>query len=147
MSGSHVLFERMGKGVPWREHDRKMFNRTFREPRMTAEFRNLVNVPENALLNAVRALSKHYSVLYDSLWMNLYRNGQDSTGWPLDYFQAWVWRPDCDGRTFAARLGALRTERARRHRGPDQHQLSEFCASESRVRSSMRFPVLLAPWI
>jgi len=93
MSGSYVLFESMKRSVPWREHDRKMFNRTFREPRMTAEFLDLANVPQNALLNAVRALSKHYCVLYDSLWMNLYRNGQDSTGWHRDHFSCR--RPEC----------------------------------------------------
>jgi len=93
MSGSDLLFENMRKAVPWREHDRKMFNRVFREPRMTAEFGSLSDIQEGALLEAVQALSNHYGVVYDSLWMNLYRNGQDSTGWHRDHFSCR--RPEC----------------------------------------------------
>jgi alkylated DNA repair dioxygenase AlkB len=60
---------------------------------MTAEYRDLRNVPEQALLSAVRALSQHYGVVYDNLWLNFYRNGQDSTGWHRDRFSCR--RPEC----------------------------------------------------
>ena len=70
MSGSRIVLERLTTAVPWRQHDRKLFDQIFREPRMTAEYRDLRNVPENALLNAVRALSQHYGVVYDNLWLN-----------------------------------------------------------------------------
>jgi alkylated DNA repair dioxygenase AlkB len=33
-----------------------------------------------------QALSDYYGVEYDSLWLNLYRGGQDSTGWHRDRF-------------------------------------------------------------
>jgi len=64
------------------------FDHVFREPRLTAEYRSLCKVPEQAkaLLDAVRTLSRHYRVAYDSLWLNLYRDGQDSTGWHRDRF-------------------------------------------------------------
>ena len=93
MSGSRLLFERLETAVPWQQHDREMFDQTFREPRLTAEYRNLRDVPEKALLEAARALSQHYGVAYDSLWLNLYRNGQDSTGWHRDRFSCR--RPEC----------------------------------------------------
>ena len=93
MSGSRLLFERLETAVPWQQHDREIFDQTFREPRLTAEYRNLRDVPEKALLEAARALSQHYGVAYDSLWLNLYRNGQDSTGWHRDRFSCR--RPEC----------------------------------------------------
>src|SRR5262249_40852233 len=86
-------FGRLATAVPWRQHDRRLFEQTFREPRLTAEYRTLRNVPENALLDAARALSKHYGVVYDSLWLNLYRDGRDSTGWHRDRFSCR--RPMC----------------------------------------------------
>ncbi|WP_321960413.1 alpha-ketoglutarate-dependent dioxygenase AlkB [Paraburkholderia sp. J7] len=85
ISGASLLYEQMRNGVPWLEHDRRMFNKVFREPRMTAVYQNLGDVPQQGLLQAVRALSSHYGVAYDGLWMNLYRNGQDSTGWHRDH--------------------------------------------------------------
>jgi len=93
MSGSRTLFERLATAVPWRQHDRRLFDQTFREPRLTAEYRSLHKVPEMALLDAARALSQHYGVVYDSLWLNLYRDGQDSTGWHRDRFSCR--RPEC----------------------------------------------------
>ena len=93
MSGSRILFERLETAVPWQQHDREIFDQTFREPRLTAEYRNLHDVPEKSLLEAVRALSQHYGVAYDSLWLNHYRNGQDSTGWHRDRFSCR--RPEC----------------------------------------------------
>ncbi len=93
MSGSHILFERLATAVPWRQHDRRLFDQTFREPRLTAEYKTLHKVPDQALLDAVRALSQNYSVTYDSLWLNFYRNGRDSTGWHRDRFSCR--RPSC----------------------------------------------------
>jgi alkylated DNA repair dioxygenase AlkB len=93
MSGSRVLFERLTTTVPWRQHDRKLFDQTFREPRMTAEYKSLRNVRDEALLKAVSALSQHYGIRYDSLWLNFYRQGEDSTGWHRDRFSCR--RPEC----------------------------------------------------
>jgi len=93
MSGSRLLLERLATAVPWRQHDRRLYDMTVTEPRLTAEYRHLRNVPEKALLDATRALSKHYGVEYDSLWLNLYRDGQDSTGWHRDRFSCR--RPEC----------------------------------------------------
>jgi alkylated DNA repair dioxygenase AlkB len=93
MSGSLILLESLAIAVPFRQHDRRLFDQTFREPRLTAEYRNLRNVPERALTDAAHALSQHYGVVYDSLWLNLYRDGQDSTGWHRDRFSCR--RPDC----------------------------------------------------
>lgn len=93
MSASRILFDRLTTAVPWKQHDRRLFDQTFREPRLTAEYRALRNAPERALTDAAAALSTHYGVVYDSLWLNLYRDGQDSTGWHRDRFSCR--RPHC----------------------------------------------------
>jgi alkylated DNA repair dioxygenase AlkB len=93
MSGSRILLERLATSVPWRQHDRRLYDMTVTEPRLTAEYRHLRNVPEKALTDAAQALSQHYGVEYDSLWLNLYRDGQDSTGWHRDRFSCR--RPEC----------------------------------------------------
>jgi alkylated DNA repair dioxygenase AlkB len=84
VSGPQMLFDRMISVVPWREHDRRMFDKVLREPRMTAASRSVDEVPDIAVVAAMRALSRHYGVVYDSLWMNLYRKGEDSTAWHRD---------------------------------------------------------------
>ena len=62
-----------------------MFDQVFLEPRLTAEYRDVAEGP--APLPAIaRTLSRHYRVPYDSLWLNLYRDGRDSTGWHRDRF-------------------------------------------------------------
>lgn len=85
MSGSELLLEALKANAGWEQHDRRMFDQVFREPRLTAAHPTLQGVTEPILLEAVRALSKHYGVVYDGLWMNLYRDGQDSTGWHRDW--------------------------------------------------------------
>jgi alkylated DNA repair dioxygenase AlkB len=85
ISGSHILFEDLARREPWLQRDRRLFDQTFREPRLTAEHQHLGNAPQ-ALVDAAQALSRHYGIEYDSLWLNLYRNGQDSTGWHRDRF-------------------------------------------------------------
>jgi alkylated DNA repair dioxygenase AlkB len=93
MAGSRILLERLATAVPWRQHDRRLFDLTVREPRLTAEYRHLQDVPEKALSDAANALSRHYGIVYDNLWLNLYRDGQDSTGWHRDRFSCR--RPEC----------------------------------------------------
>lgn len=86
MSGSHALFQRLASAVPWQQHDRELFDQTFVEPRLTAQYKQLQDVPHEMLVDAARALSRHYGVQYDNLWLNLYRNGRDSTAWHRDRF-------------------------------------------------------------
>jgi alkylated DNA repair dioxygenase AlkB len=85
ISGSRILLEQLATGEPWLQRDRRLFDQTFREPRLTAEHQDLGNAPQ-ALVDAAQALSRHYGIEYDSLWLNFYRNGQDSTGWHRDRF-------------------------------------------------------------
>ncbi|MGF6645807.1 alpha-ketoglutarate-dependent dioxygenase AlkB [Paraburkholderia sp. GAS82] len=84
MSGSRALLDRLVTSVAWEQRDRRMFKQVFREPRLTGEYRDVRDAPESVLLDACRALSEHYAIRYDGLWMNFYRDGQDSTSWHRD---------------------------------------------------------------
>jgi alkylated DNA repair dioxygenase AlkB len=86
LSGSTSVFEVLLEEVPWQQHHRRMFEQMVLEPRMTAQFRRLGDVPHRAIVDAAQALSDHYGVTYDNIWMNLYRNHDDSTGWHRDRF-------------------------------------------------------------
>jgi alkylated DNA repair dioxygenase AlkB len=88
-----ILFERLAKAVPWEQHHRRLFDQLFLEPRLTAQYRDFCDVPHEALIEAAAALSRRYSVRYDNLWLNFYRDGRDSTGWHRDHFSCRL--PEC----------------------------------------------------
>jgi alkylated DNA repair dioxygenase AlkB len=91
--GADALFEVLVSAVPWKQHYRRLFDRTFLEPRLTAQYQSLRELPHRALADAAAALSNHYGVKYDNLWLNLYRDECDSTGWHRDRFSCR--RPEC----------------------------------------------------
>jgi alkylated DNA repair dioxygenase AlkB len=92
LSGADALFERLAACVPWQQHHRRLFDQVFLEPRLTAEYRDVREAPE-PVAELAAALSIHYGVRYDSVWLNLYRDGRDSTGWHRDRFSCR--QPEC----------------------------------------------------
>lgn len=93
LSGDSVLMARLVDAVPFVQHQRWMYNQLFDEPRLTAEYPSVAEVPEPFVHVIVAALSRQYGVPYDGLWLNLYRNHRDSTGWHGDW--ATCMRPLC----------------------------------------------------
>ena len=93
ITGSSVVFEALQSRVPWKQHYREIFEQRVLEPRLTAEYRDIRDAPDPALIEITAVLSKHYGVGYDSLWLNWYRNGADSTGWHRDRFSCRL--PEC----------------------------------------------------
>jgi alkylated DNA repair dioxygenase AlkB len=69
----------------WEQRDRWMVNRRVLEPRLTAEYNDLADAPDPALIAAAKALSARYQVPYDGLWINFYRDHRDGTGWHGDW--------------------------------------------------------------
>jgi alkylated DNA repair dioxygenase AlkB len=84
LQGSGRLFRELVETAPWEQRDRWMFARKFVEPRLTAEYPDITVAPQPLLHTVAAALSSHYGVNYRSLWINLYRNNRDSTGWHGD---------------------------------------------------------------
>jgi len=68
----------------WEQRERWMYTKRVDEPRMTAVYPAISDVPV-AMVQAIGdALSSHYGVPYDACWMNLYRDHHDSTAWHFD---------------------------------------------------------------
>jgi alkylated DNA repair dioxygenase AlkB len=84
LRGSDELFRELLESAPWEQRDRWMFTRRVIEPRLTAEYPELADVPHPTLHTVAAALAQHYGVDYQALWINLYRDNQDSTGWHGD---------------------------------------------------------------
>jgi alkylated DNA repair dioxygenase AlkB len=78
-----ALFAELRDGARWEQRDRRMYEKTVTEPRLTAEIADVAAVPP-ALRAAVDRLATQYGVGYDGLWLNYYRDGRDSTAWHGD---------------------------------------------------------------
>ena len=86
LSGSDQAFEELLGDIVWSQRRRWMYDREVDEPRLTS----WLSVDESAsgayqwLEDARAALSAHYDVRFDSVGLNLYRDGSDSVAWHRD---------------------------------------------------------------
>src|SRR6266568_7789087 len=79
------VFELLLREAPWQQRERWMYERRVLEPRMVAAWvgEDLARLP--ARLAEVRArLSERYGVEFDSVLINLYRDGRDGVAWHGD---------------------------------------------------------------
>jgi alkylated DNA repair dioxygenase AlkB len=86
MAGSDGAFEELLRDVAWSQRRRWMYDRQIDEPRLTSWQRVEENVtlrPE-WLEEARASLSSRYGVRFDSVGINLYRDGADSVAWHRD---------------------------------------------------------------
>ena len=67
----------------WEQRRRWMYDRVVDEPRLTAEYVDLVDAP-TMIADLAEKLSDHLGVRYDRVWMNWYRDHADGTGWHAD---------------------------------------------------------------
>jgi alkylated DNA repair dioxygenase AlkB len=84
LSNDEALFESLLGLAGWQQRDRWMYDRAVREPRLTAQFPVLAQAPIPLLHTIAAVLSQRYGVVYDGLWINLYRDHHDSTAWHGD---------------------------------------------------------------
>jgi alkylated DNA repair dioxygenase AlkB len=84
LRGSDQLFTELLEAAPWEQRERWMYDHQVTEPRLTAQYPDIGEVPYPMLHAVVGALSSHYGVEYRSLWINLYRDHRDSTAWHGD---------------------------------------------------------------
>jgi alkylated DNA repair dioxygenase AlkB len=86
MSGSDQAFEELLGHAAWGQRRRWMYDRDVDEPRLTAwermDGRTAASLPW--LEDARSALSARYHVRFDSVGLNLYRDGSDSVAWHRD---------------------------------------------------------------
>ena len=86
MSGSDRAFDELLRSVSWSQRRRWMYDRHVDEPRLTSWRRidELSGASPKWLEEALTVLSARYLVRFDSVGMNLYRDGSDSVAWHRD---------------------------------------------------------------
>ena len=85
LTGADEVFAALAEHAPWSQRQRVMWGNKVPEPRLTsgwaeAKIKSIAPV----LVEARSALSRHYSVDFNSGWLNLYRDGRDSVAWHRD---------------------------------------------------------------
>ncbi len=82
MRGSDGVFADLLTAADWRARDVVMWGRIVAEPRLTARWRTEDLPP---VLEQIRGvLATRYRVGFDSVGVNLYRDGRDSVAWHRD---------------------------------------------------------------
>jgi alkylated DNA repair dioxygenase AlkB len=79
------LFDQLHHEAPWQQRERRMYDRDVLEPRLVATWSGdkLAALPER--LQQIRsAVSDRYGVEFDSVLVNLYRDGRDGVAWHGD---------------------------------------------------------------
>ena len=86
VAGSDAAFDELVTGVPWTQRRRWMYNREVDEPRLTSWHRvgDGGTVQPPWLEKARGVLADRYGVVFDSVGINLYRDGNDSVAWHRD---------------------------------------------------------------
>ena len=86
MSGSDRAFEDLLNDVAWSQRRRWMYDRQVDEPRLTSwqKIEDNNGVACLWLEDARSSLSTRYGVRFDSVGVNLYRDGADSVAWHCD---------------------------------------------------------------
>lgn len=81
IGGADSLFDEILAAAPWSSHDRPMFDRIVREPRLTTR---RWSDPPPIVREMSEALSRHYGLDLGVVSANLYRDGDDSVAWHGD---------------------------------------------------------------
>lgn len=79
------LFDELREGAPWQQRERRMYDRDVLEPRLVAAWSAAVLAGLPQRLREIRAaVSERYAANFDSVLVNLYRDGRDGVAWHGD---------------------------------------------------------------
>ncbi len=90
------LFDRLNSKIPWQHEPVTVFGKSYLQPRLTSlhsstdktyTYSQLTLHPQPMTPDLVSVLEKiqsHYAHDFNTVLLNLYRNGQDSNGWHAD---------------------------------------------------------------
>ncbi|HYH48300.1 MAG TPA: alpha-ketoglutarate-dependent dioxygenase AlkB [Acidimicrobiia bacterium] len=85
VSNSDALFAHLVETADWGQRTRKMWENEVLEPRLTSWWGAETGRPLEPILERMRrTLSERYGVEFDSMGLNLYRDGRDSVAWHGD---------------------------------------------------------------
>jgi len=93
---SDLLFKKLQSDIPWQKYQIKIFGKTYDQPRLTS-FHSIGNkkynysqigIKNNFMTNDLKTLlnliHKKTDYRFNSVLLNLYRDGMDSNGWHSD---------------------------------------------------------------
>jgi alkylated DNA repair dioxygenase AlkB len=83
LHASGTLFDELVACAAWEQRYRYMWGERVAEPRLTAEYRDVLEAPHQ-LHVITDALTRQYGPAYRYVWLNLYRTNRDSTSWHGD---------------------------------------------------------------
>jgi alkylated DNA repair dioxygenase AlkB len=106
LRGADALFAELLESGDWQQRTRRMYDQRVLEPRLTAGWSVAADADDvpPVLPSMCATLSARYGVAFDSVWVNLYRDGRDSV----------AWHPDRNGRVHKDPLVATVSLGARR---------------------------------
>ena len=86
VSGSDRAFQELLHGTTWSQRRRRMYDREVDEPRLTSWQKMDPQASDTSqwMGDARASLSTRYGVEFDSVGINLYRDGADSVAWHRD---------------------------------------------------------------
>jgi alkylated DNA repair dioxygenase AlkB len=93
LAGSDEVFELLASTARWQQRTVTMWEHTVLEPRLTAGWSVDASDAPALLLEMCGLLSTRYEIGFDSVWVNLYRDGQDSVAWHGDRHRHVMARP------------------------------------------------------
>lgn len=109
------LFELINEETPWQHDDIRVFGKTYKQPRLTAfygeEGKNytysgieMIPKPFSTTVAEIRdRIERNDGQHYNSVLLNLYRNGMDSNGWHSDDEKGLGTNPHIASVTFGAK--------------------------------------------
>jgi alkylated DNA repair dioxygenase AlkB len=110
LAGSDAVFDLLASTARWQQRTVKMWDNILPEPRLTAGWSTDSTSAPPLLRRMCELLSARYQVGFDSVWVNLYRDGRDSVAWHGDRNRHVMERP----RVATVSLGARRKFQLRR---------------------------------
>ena len=93
LSGSDSVFELLVAKAGWQQRTVTMWDKQVLEPRLTAGWSTSAAEVPLVLAEMCGLLSERYAIDFDSVWVNLYRDGQDSVAWHGDRNRLTMDRP------------------------------------------------------
>jgi alkylated DNA repair dioxygenase AlkB len=84
LAGSDAVFDLLVSTARWQQRTVTMWDQQLPEPRLTAGWSTDSAKAPPLLREMCDLLSARYGVGFDSVWVNLYRGGQDSVAWHGD---------------------------------------------------------------
>jgi alkylated DNA repair dioxygenase AlkB len=93
LAGSDAVFDLLVGTASWQQRTVTMWEREVLEPRLTAGWSTDGGNAPRVLLAMCVLLSTRYEIGFDRIWVNLYRDGQDSVAWHGDRHRFTMTKP------------------------------------------------------